>query len=178
MSERAPEDGASRILAGQVAHGRLDLREGPPVVAERVPLDSVDRDRLRRLRAPTELEGLVDELLGVAEPAGCEREQRSRGADLPELGGLPQLVSDAACGRELDLRRRDVPNLELRHEPDEVPIRHPLSVADPLRHVAELAPQRETLGDRVGGEEGACTAVERVRKRCGAPRAAGELHRL
>ena len=59
-----------------------------------------------------------------------------------------------------------------------MPIRHPLSVADPLRHVAELAPQRETLGDRIGGEEGACTAVERVRKRCGAPRAAGELHRL
>ena len=73
MGERAPEDGASRMLAGQVAHCRLDLREGPPEVAERVPLDAVDRDRLRRLRAATKLEGLVDDLLGVAETARCER---------------------------------------------------------------------------------------------------------
>ena len=79
---------------------------------------------------------------------------------------------------EIGLAPRRCPRLELRDEPVQVPVHDPLRIADPLGHLAELAAEREALGDRVGGDDGGGAAVERVGERGGVPRPPGELDRL
>ncbi len=169
MSEGAAKDRAGRVLGDEVADRRLDLLEAPQEVAQRVPLESVDRNSLLGLRPLPKCEGLLDEFLGLGEPADCESEHRPRRADHPELSGLSELVSDAARSLEMGLGLAYVSDLDLCDPTVNIPVHDPLLVIDPICHLAELAAEPETLRHRVGGEDGADAAVERVRERRGLP---------
>src|SRR5215210_6706356 len=99
--ECTAEDQAGRVLRNQVADVPLDVRKVAPKVVQGVALEPVHGDRRRRLRALTERERLGDELLAAAELTGREREHRPRGAVLPELGGLSELLGNVARRRQI-----------------------------------------------------------------------------
>ena len=121
VSKCAAERRPSRILGDEIADRLLDLLEVSSEVAERVLLEPVDGDRHLRLRALAQREGLADEFLGFVEPARRCRQHRLCGADVAQLDGLPELVGDATCRVEIDLRLADVSDDELRDEPVRVP---------------------------------------------------------
>jgi hypothetical protein len=88
---------------------------------------------------------LFDELLSLVDSSRREREHRLDAADLPEVDGLPELVRDPRCSREICVRRLDVAELYLCVNADDVSIGGAFLVADPLRQLAELGPEREAF---------------------------------
>ena len=145
---------------------------------ERVSLEPVDGDCCRRLRALAKRQGLVGELLGLAELARRQRHHRPRSVRLPELSGDSQPVGDGARCVEIHLDSADVSHLELSHDAVEVRLHDPLGVADRVSHLEQLAPERESLGNRSRGDDGGCAAVERVGERRGVSRAPRKFDRL
>ena len=174
----AAEHRARGMRTDQVMHGRPRLLEPAAKVAERVPLETEDGAGHLGDGRLAQREGCGDELFRIGQPSLRERQHRLCRPNLEELHGLFELLGDPARCREILGGLRHVPNEDVRHEAIPVPGHEPLAVANPHRHAAEFAAEREALRDRVGSNDRAYAPVERERQGrvvSGPPR---ELHRL
>ena len=92
------------VLFGEGSDRRFDLVETALLAAQPKELNTVDEQRVRG-GAPAELQGLVDQALGVGEPAGEHRAHRRQDADAPAMERLPELLRPAPRGAAARRRR-------------------------------------------------------------------------
>ena len=122
MSEGAAEDRAGGVLDNEVADRRLDLVQTSPEVAQRVALQPVGGDCPAWLRTLTDGKRSRNQLFGFREPARPEGDHRLRGANEPELCGLPQPVGDSTGCFEFVRGLAHLPDHEVHHEPLDVAV--------------------------------------------------------